>query len=231
MSFNNLKFVAFAPECDEKFDSKNENFTTLLLKNNIIPSLGHSAATFKQVKQAESYGLNHVTHLYNAMSNFHHRFPGCVPAILDNKNMLVELICDGVHVNLDIIKLTYKIKGADNIIMVSDAISAKGCNDGQYSLGPLVIIKKNNVATLKDDSNAISGSVSTMIEGFKNLLKVTNYNWQDCIKMACYNSAKQLNIADITGDIRENYLADLLVLNQENNIELTICEGKISFKN
>lgn len=231
LSHDHLRFVAFAPECDEKFNSKDENFTTFLHNNNIVPSLGHSAATFKQVEQAVSYGLNHVTHLYNAMSTFHHRFPGCVPAVLDSKNMFAELICDGVHVNLDILKLTYKIKGADNIIMVSDAISAKGCDDGQYTLGPLVIIKQGNVATLKEDSGAISGSVSTMIEGFKNLLKITNNNWQDCIKMSSYNGAKQLNIADVTGDIRENYLADLLILDQENNIELTICEGEIAFKN
>ncbi|MGL5268802.1 MAG: N-acetylglucosamine-6-phosphate deacetylase [Spiroplasma sp.] len=231
LSSNHLKFVAFAPECDQEFQSKSDNFTTFLINNNITPSLAHSAATFKQVKQVVSYGLNHVTHLYNAMSGFHHRFPGCVPAILDSKDMLAEIICDGVHVDLDILKLTYKIKGADNIIMVSDAISAKGCDDGQYSLGPLVIIKKGNIATLKNDSNAISGSVSTMIEGFKNLLKITNNNWQDCIKMASYNSAKQLKLADVTGDIKENYLADLLVLDQENNIYLTICEGLIAFKN
>ncbi|MBE4704343.1 N-acetylglucosamine-6-phosphate deacetylase [Spiroplasma platyhelix] len=230
LSNNSLKFVAFALECDQEFNSETNNFTTLLIKNDIIPSLAHSAATFKQVKQAQKYGLNHVTHLYNGMSGFNHRFPGCVPTILDTKDMQAELICDGVHVDLDIIKLTYKIKGAENIIMVSDAISAKGCSDGEYHLGSLAIVKKGSVATLKDNHLAISGSVATMIEGFKNLLKITNNNWQDCIKMASYNSAKQLKLDDIIGDIQENKLADLLVLNQDNDVDLTICEGQIAFK-
>lgn len=230
LSNNNLKIVAFAPECDKEFNSQINNFTTFLINNEIIPSLGHSAATFKEVKQAINYGLKNVTHLYNGMSGFHHRFPGCVPAVLDTKDMVAELICDGVHVDLDILKLTYKIKGANNIVMISDAISAKGCFDGEYFLGPLAIVKTGNIATLKDDKNAISGSVATMIEGFKNLLKITNNNWQDCIKMASYNAAKQLKIDDITGDIKEDKLADLLVLDQENNVVLTMTEGKIAFK-
>lgn len=230
LSNNNLKFVAFALECDKDFNSSDNNFTTLLLNNNIIPSLAHSAATFQQVKQARNYGLNHVTHLYNGMSGFNHRFPGCVPTILDTKDMQAELICDGVHVDLDIIKLTYKIKGAKNIIMVSDAISAKGCQDGEYKLGPLAIVKKGNVATLKDNDKAISGSVATMIAGFKNLLQVTNNNWQDCIRMASYNSAKKLKLEHLVGDIAENKLADLLVLDQNNDVALTVCEGQIAFK-
>lgn len=231
LSNNNLKFVVFAPECDKNFNSKKSNFTTLLLKEDIIPSLGHSAATFKQVEQAVSYGLNHVTHLYNAMSGFHHRNPGCVPAILENKLIPVELICDGVHVDLDILKLTYKIKGKDNIIMVSDAMSAKGCSDGEYTLGPLAVIKHGNIVTLKDDKNTIAGSAATMIEGFKYLLEITNNNWQDCVRMASYNSAKKLNIEGLTGDIQENTLADLLVLDEKNNISLTVCDGAIAFKN
>lgn len=231
LSNNNLKFVAFALECDSEFNSQTNNFTTLLMNDGIIPSLAHSAATFKQVAQAQSYGLNHVTHLYNAMSGFNHRFPGCVPTILANQAIFAELICDGVHVDLDIMKLTYKIKGAENIIMVSDAISAKGCEDGDYMLGPLAIVKKGNVATLKANEKAISGSVATMIDGFKNLLKITDSNWQDCVKMASYNSAKQLKINNVVGDIQKNKLADLIVLNHNNDVELTICEGQIAFKN
>lgn len=230
LSNDNLRFVAFAPENDKKFNSKTNNFTTFLISNNIIPSLAHSASSFNDVRQAIEYGLDHVTHLYNGMSGFNHRFPGCVPAVLNSKKMIAELICDGVHVDFDIMKLTYKIKGADNIIMISDAISAKGQPDGEYTLGPLAIIKKGNIATLKDNHDAISGSVATMIDGFKNLLKITNNNWQDVIKMASYNSAKRLKIDHITGDIQENKLADLLVLDQENNINLTISEGKIAFK-
>lgn len=231
LSNNNLKFVAFAPECDQNFNSKTGNFTTFLLNHQIVPSLGHSGATFDEVKQSIAYGLKHVTHLYNGMSEFKHRLPGCVPAILNNKKVMTELICDGIHVDLDIIKLTYEIKDANHIMMVSDAISAKGCVDGEYQLGSLPIIKNGDIVTLKDNKNAISGSVATMIVGFKNLLKITNNNWRDCVKMASYNSAKQLRIANVTGDIKENKLADLLILDQNNDVYLTICEGQIAFEN
>lgn len=228
-SYNTLKIVAFAPEIDQNLNNQN-NFTQQLLAQKIIPSLAHSGATFEQVEIAIKSGLRHATHLYNGMSPFHHRFPGCVPAILDSKNIIAELICDGVHVDINILKLTYKIKGADNICMVSDAMVAKGCQDGDYWLGPLPVVKHGNMATLKDNDKLLAGSVATMIVGFKNLLQVTNNNWQDCIKMASYNAAKTLKIDRITGDIAVNKLADIVVLDEKNNIFLTICEGKIAFQ-
>ncbi|WP_342274235.1 N-acetylglucosamine-6-phosphate deacetylase [Spiroplasma endosymbiont of Phycita roborella] len=229
ISNKNLKFIVYAPEIDPNLNNKNSNFISSLIKNNIIPSVGHSNATFKEITKTVEYGLTHITHLYNAMSPYNHRDPGVVPASLYYDQLVTELICDGIHVDIDILAITYKIKGADGICMITDAMSAKGQPDGKYLLGPLPVIKSNNKVTV-EATGKLAGSIATMIAGFKNLLKITNNNWQDCIKMASYNSAKQVGIANKTGDIVIGKLADIIVLTKNNDIFLTICEGKIAYQ-
>ncbi|WP_339043328.1 N-acetylglucosamine-6-phosphate deacetylase [Spiroplasma endosymbiont of Apeira syringaria] len=229
ISNKNLKFIVYAPEIDPNLNNKNSNFISSLIKNNIIPSVGHSNATFKEITKTVEYGLTHITHLYNAMSPYNHRDPGVVPASLYYDQLVTELICDGIHVDIDILAITYKIKGADGICMITDAMSAKGQPDGKYLLGPLPVIKSNNKVTV-EATGKLAGSIATMIASFKNLLKITNNNWQDCIKMASYNSAKQLGIANKTGDIVIGKLADIIVLTKNNDIFLTICEGKIAYQ-
>ncbi|WP_342218148.1 N-acetylglucosamine-6-phosphate deacetylase [Spiroplasma endosymbiont of Amphimallon solstitiale] len=229
ISNKNLKFIVYAPEIDPNLNNKNSNFISSLIKNNIIPSVGHSNATFKEITKTVEYGLTHITHLYNAMSPYNHRDPGVVPASLYYDQLVTELICDGIHVDIDILAITYKIKGADGICMITDAMSAKGQPDGKYLLGPLPVIKSNNKVTV-EATGKLAGSIATMIAGFKNLLKITNNNWQDCIKMASYNSAKQVGIANKTGDVVIGKLADIIVLTKNNDIFLTICEGKIAYQ-
>lgn len=229
ISNKNLKFIVYAPEIDPNLNNKNSNFISSLIKNNIIPSVGHSNATFKEITKTVEYGLMHITHLYNAMSPYNHRDPGVVPASLYYDQLVTELICDGIHVDIDILAITYKIKGADGICVITDAMSAKGQPDGKYLLGPLPVIKSNNKVTV-EATGKLAGSIATMIAGFKNLLKITNNNWQDCIKMVSYNSAKQVGIANKTGDIVIGKLADIIVLTKNNDIFLTICEGKIAYQ-
>lgn len=229
ISNNNLKFIVCAPEIDVNFNDKNSNFISSLIKNNIIPTVGHSDATFKDMSKTIEYGLKHITHLYNAMSPYNHRSPGVVPAALYYDQLVTELICDGMHVDIDILAITYKIKGANGICMITDAMSAKGQPDGNYLLGPLPVIKSNNKVIVAA-TGKLAGSIATMIDGFKNLLKITNNNWQDCIKMSSYNSAKQVGIANKTGDIVVGKLADIIVLTSNNDIFLTICEGKIAYQ-
>lgn len=109
------------------------------------------------------------------MSPYNHRDPGVVPASLYYDQLVTELICDGIHVDIDILAITYKIKGADGIFMITDAMSAKGQPDGKYLLGPLPVIKSNNKVTV-EATGKLAGSIATMIAGFKNLLKITNNN-------------------------------------------------------
>ncbi len=230
-SNSSIKIVTYAIEEDN-----NGNFTKFLIKNNIIPSIGHSDCTAYEFENLGlKNGAKHITHLYNAMSQISHYTKGngipagLVSAALYNNDVLCELITDGIHLNDDTIKLTYKIKGASGICLVTDAMSAKGLKDGNYKLGPLDVYKKGMAVKLVSN-NAIAGSAATFDHCFRYFKNLTNVDYLTMAKISSENIAKQLNIFNETGSIKKNKFADLVVLNSKNNVLMTIVEGKITYK-
>lgn len=221
LSKNKIKIITYAIE------NQDGTFTRFLKQNNIIPSVGHSNASFNSVINEIKNGLSQFCHLHNAMSRYDHRYPGVLPAGL-YCNLPVELIADGVHVDSNIVGLTYKIKGPDQIILVTDSISAKAMKDGDYLLGNLQTFKTGSKVVLKN-TNTLSGSAAQFNECFTNIIKWTNCSLIDAIKMSSVNAAKQLKIFDKTGSIKVNKLADLVVLNKKYQVLMTICEGQIIY--
>lgn len=220
LSGNAIKFITIALELN-----KNKNLISDLKKEGIVTSFGHSDASLLDIQCFLSQGLNHVTHLFNAMRSFSHRNCGVTLELMLHKKPTVELICDGVHVDFNVLKTTYQLKKADKIIAITDANRAKGCADGNYQLGSLAIQKRGNKAVLASDSNTIAGSVTTMLSNFVNLLWVTDYNWSDCVKMTSLNAAKKLAIDNITGDIKIGNLANMVILNPDLTINQVINRG------
>ena len=94
--------------------------------NGVVASLGHTDATSDVVSEAVEGGREHVTHLYNQMSPFHHREPGVVGAAFLEDSLMVELIVDGIHSHPKSVELAYRQKGASAIILITDAMRAKG---------------------------------------------------------------------------------------------------------
>lgn len=221
VSKNNIKIITYAIE------NQDGTFTRFLKQNNIIASVGHSNATFDNVINEIKNGLSQFCHLHNAMSKYDHRHPGVLPAGLYS-NLPVELIADGIHIDSNIINLTYKIKGADQIILITDAISAKAMDDGDYLLANLQTTKTGAKVVLKN-TNTLSGSAVQFNECFANIIKWTNCSLMDAIKMSSINAAKQLKIFDKTGSIAINKLADLVVLDKKYQVLMTICEGQIIY--
>lgn len=130
MSCYRIKQITVAPEIEGGF-----TFLEALKNFNVIPSIGHSDATIEEVHQAVSLGISQATHLYNQMRPFHHRDPGVVGGVLLEDNIKVELIVDCVHSHPQAVKLAYRTKGAKGIILITDAMRAKGLQYGEYDLG------------------------------------------------------------------------------------------------
>ncbi|MEN3010357.1 MAG: amidohydrolase family protein, partial [Candidatus Bipolaricaulaceae bacterium] len=118
-----------------------------------IPALGHSDATYAEAMAAVSAGVRLFTHLGNAMRGLHHREPGAVGVALDSP-AFVELVCDGVHLHPAFVRLVAKAKGYDRICLVTDAISAAGLGNGEYSLGGLPVLVKEGIPRLPDGTLA-----------------------------------------------------------------------------
>lgn len=223
ISGRTIKLVTLAPETEQGLQ-----LVGALRSRQIIASIGHSDAVHEQMMDAISHGANHVTHLYNGMRGFHHREPGVAGTALARNELTVELIVDGIHVHPEVVKATYDAKTADNIILITDAMRAKWLADGTYELGGQTVHVKNGKALLQDGT--LAGSVLKMNDAIKNVMTYTGCSLEEAVQMASVNPAKQLNVFDRKGSIRVGKDADLTVLDQDWNVVLTMCQGRIVYQ-
>lgn len=224
LSNNQIKLVTMAPEEDENFE-----LVRYLKAENIVPSIGHSDAVYEQVLSSIQAGVNHVTHLFNGMRGLHHRDPGVAGAALLHSELMAEMIVDGVHIHPEIVKLAFLQKGADHIILITDSMRAKWLEDGISSLGGQKVIVRDGKALLENGS--LAGSTLKMKDAINNMMNFTGCSLQDVVKMASYNPAKQIGVLDKKGSIAKGKDADLVVLDENNQVALTICKGKIVYSN
>ncbi|KUF34506.1 N-acetylglucosamine-6-phosphate deacetylase [Lysinibacillus sp. F5] len=222
MSCYRIKQITVAPEIEGGF-----TFLEALKNFNVIPSIGHSDATIEEVHQAVTLGISQATHLYNQMRPFHHRDPGVVGGVLLEDNVKVELIVDCVHSHPQAVKLAYRTKGAKGIILITDAMRAKGLQYGEYDLGGQTVYVSEKGAHLAN--GALAGSVLTMEQAVKNMKAITNCSLQEIVAMSSTNAAEQLQLP-MKGRIEEGFDADFVLLDQQLNVQKTICRGKVVFE-
>lgn len=189
----------------------------------VICSLGHTTATYEEVMDAIDCGACHSTHLFNAMTPLNHRNPGVVGAIFDS-NITTETISDGIHISYPALRIAYKQKGTDNVLLISDAMMACCMPNGEYSLGGQKVIVNNSEARL--ENGALAGSVLTLDEAVRNVYKNSNLPLNEIVKMATYNGAKHCKVQDHKGLIKESYDADLILFDDDINIKKVFISGK-----
>lgn len=206
-----------APEVD-----KVTEFITYVSSKGDTLSIGHSNANGILVNDALGSGATAFTHLFNAMKGINHREPGVAGAALSS-GAFVELICDGVHVNPDIMKIVYRLKGKNEIILITDAMQAAGLGDGKFMFGGFEVYVTNGVARKEDGT--LASSTLTMLDAVKNMMKYTGASFADAVQMATLNPAKLLGLDRNLGSIVEGKRADLLVVDECLNLEMVFCKG------
>ncbi|WP_368504147.1 N-acetylglucosamine-6-phosphate deacetylase [Alkalihalophilus sp. As8PL] len=218
-----IKLITMAPE-----QKNGLPFLEEVQKRGVVTSIGHSDATYAQVQEAINKGLTHVTHLYNGMRGLHHREPGVAGAALSHSELVAEMIVDGVHIHPSVVNSTFKAKGANEIILITDAMRAKGLGEGDYDLGGQQVSVVDGKALLEDGT--LAGSILTMDEAVRNMMNYTGCSLRDITKMTAENPAKQLGIWDNVGSIAVGKKADLVLLDENHEVVLTICKGKIAYE-
>ena len=194
------------------------------LKKEIVLQAGHTNAEYSNMVEGMQAGILHSTHLFNAMSQMHHRNPGAVGAVLIHPEMSCEIIADGIHVHPDLIKLLARDKPLDKIVLVTDALTpTEQDGDELYANGEEVVYKDGCFHRVEDD--VIAGSALTMIRGVRNLV---DYGFQpaDAIKCASSNPAQIMHFAH-QGSIIPGYKADLCVFDKQYNILISMVDGDI----
>ncbi|SMQ65996.1 N-acetylglucosamine-6-phosphate deacetylase [Bacillus sp. OV166] len=218
----NIKLVTLAPERPGGLE-----MIRYLKSNGIIASIGHTDATFDEVDEAIDAGANHVTHLFNQMRGLHHREPGVVGAAFLRDELKAEIIVDGVHVRPEMVKLAFKQKQSEGLILITDSMRAKCLKNGKYDLGGQEVTVKNGKAILEDGT--LAGSILKLGHAVKNIIAYTGCPLEDAIEMASVNPAKQLNIYDRKGSIAVGKDADIVILDEEMEVYMTLCHGAIAF--
>lgn len=216
-----IKMQTLAPEIEGALP-----YIKALKAHGIVAACGHTDAKYEDVQKAVEHGLSHAVHTYNAMTGLHHREPGTVGAVLTTPSITAEIIADGEHVNPVAIKVLLLAKGVEGVVLITDAMSAVGMPDGEYLLGELPVIVKDNVARLKD-GGSLAGSTLTMIRGFQYLIRMLGLSLVEASQLASLNPAKVIGIDSSYGSIAVGKRADLLLLNEQLDIQSVIIGGTV----
>lgn len=221
LSGNQIRLVTLAPETTNGLA-----FIKSLAEDGVIASIGHSDGTLEEVQAAVRAGASHVTHLYNQMSPFHHRNPGVVGAALTETGLTVEVIADFVHSHPTSVELAFRQKGAERMILITDAMRAKGLAPGVYDLGGQDVQVTLKDARLADGT--LAGSILTMDNAIRNVQSITGCSFNELVAMTSANAAKELGLAN-KGSLQEGSDADIVILDDSLNVQMTICRGTIAY--
>jgi N-acetylglucosamine-6-phosphate deacetylase len=213
--------MTVAPEIDGGIELVKE-----LTKRGWIVSIGHTRATADVLDQALAAGAGHMTHFMNAMTPLHHRAPGPVGWGLMHDEVSCDLIADGIHLDRSILKLILRNKTSQRVSLISDAIAAAGLGDGEYEIwGEQIAVKHGRTQNAK---GSIAGSVITMLDAMR-LMSALGFSENELAQMSSLNPARLLGIHHDCGSIEEGKRADLVMLDEEKKVRLTIIGGEIAF--
>lgn len=180
-----VRLITMAPE-----RPGSEKFIRQAAERGITVSIGHTDAVAAQVHAAADWGASHVTHTFNAQTPLHHREPGVPGAALVDDRLYCEMICDGVHLHPDIIRLIARVKGAARAVMITDAMEAAGMPDGQYDLGGQAVFVHGAEARLA--SGTLAGSVLTMPVALRNMIRRFGIAPEDAARMCTLTPAESI---------------------------------------
>jgi N-acetylglucosamine-6-phosphate deacetylase len=179
--------------------------------------LAHTCATYDEARVAEERGVTSYTHLFNTMPPLAHRDGGAVCAALTGDNY-AELICDGIHVSPEMVRLAYKMLGGERLVLISDSMQATGCPDGEYAIAGTPVIVKDGIARTPD--GALAGSTLTVDTAVNNLMRFCGISLENAIPCVTANPAKQMGVYDVCGSIDVGKRADMLFLKNTSTLQI-----------
>jgi len=217
-----VRMTTLAPEIDGGVELIRE-----LCKRGWVVSIGHTRAAVDVLEQARQAGARHMTHFMNAMAPLHHRAPGPIGWGLQQDEVTCDLIADGVHVDPIMLQVIVRCKSADRISLISDSIAPTGIGDGAYKVwGETIKVVQGKTS---NERGSIAGSVITMLDAVRMMLSL-NFPAPDVARMAAFNPAKLIGQDHECGAIAEGKRADLVALDDQGNVRLTLVGGRVAFE-
>ena len=187
-------------------------FAKACLKLGVVPSCGHTAATFADLRPAYRNGLRHMTHFCNQMTRLHHREIGMVGAGFLLDDLDTEVICDRIHLCDDMLRLVFSKRPLAHVQMITDSLRCSHCEDGySFEMGGLKVRLENGEARLVEGGN-LAGSTLWMAQGLKNVHDVTGIPLKDLVRCTSWNQAIEHGWGKTLGKVEKGYTADLAVV-------------------
>lgn len=213
-------------------------FATELNKRGIMLSMAHTDATFEETMVAYEYGFRHITHFYSCTASITRRnafrFAGVVEAGYYHDGIVLEVISDGIHVPQSLLKLLYKIKGPNRLMLVTDSMRAAGMGDGDSILGSLKdgqrVLVEDGVAKLPDRT-AFAGSVATADRCVRTFRDLAEIPLVEAVCMMTDTPARVLGIDDKKGAIQPGKDADIIIFDENINVKKVIINGELICEN
>jgi N-acetylglucosamine-6-phosphate deacetylase len=208
-----IRLITMAPELPGNLD-----LIAPLRAAGFHVQIGHTAGTYEDGVAALQRGATGFTHLFNAMSKFHHREPGIAGAALAHAEF-AEIIPDLLHVHPGAIRAA--LRAIPCLYCVTDSTAAAGMPDGDYNLGSHRVTKCLGGVRLADGT--LAGSTLTMDQALRNLVGM-GLDLDDASRRVSTNAADFLGLAD-RGRLLVGARADLVVLNPDLHLTQVIVEG------
>ena len=192
----------------------------LMAERGVVAALGHSDCTYEQAVASIEAGVTGATHLFNAMPGLHHRRPGPVLALLEDDRVWCELIVDGVHLRPELAAWVMSV--SDRVVLVTDAMAATGCADGDYVLGDLPVEVVDGVAHIAG-TDTIAGSTLVLSRGVQVAIEA-GVAPEVALRAATSKAAAYLSL-DGVGSFTPGNVADAVVFGSDWSVEKVLVAG------
>jgi N-acetylglucosamine-6-phosphate deacetylase len=206
-----IRMITLAPELPGSHEA-----IARFIDAGVVVAIGHTDASYEQTRHAIELGATVGTHVFNAMRPLHHREPGPALALLEDPRVTVELIADGVHLHLAVVRAVIEAAGADRAALITDATAAAGLGDGEFQLGAMQIDVVKQVARVRGTST-IAGSTATMDQLFRAVvgqLGPLDAALTTAVQVTSTTPARTLGLSGI-GVLQAGYAANLVVLDRD----------------
>jgi N-acetylglucosamine-6-phosphate deacetylase len=216
------RLVTLAPELPGGLEA-----ISRLHRAGIVVSAGHTGADFEVGRRAITAGVRFATHLYNAMPSVHHRRPGIALALLLDPRVIVGLIADGEHVHPGVCQQLVRAAGLTRIALTTDQTAAAGVPPGRYELGGRPVMSDGTVVRLEDGT--LAGSAATMEDLVRLMAGLPGMTPSRAVSLASTVPARVLGERGL-GRVRVGAFADLVVLDADLRVRLTMIGGQVKYR-
>jgi N-acetylglucosamine-6-phosphate deacetylase len=231
---NVIRTVTFSPELPNSVWLAEK-----LSLHGILGAIGHTEASYEEAERVIRAGVRHVTHMYDGTLGYRENpdealvmMPGMETAVLMNDEVSIELIGCPVHVPTPFFRFIDKVKPPHRKVIVTDSLVGTGKPEDTvltYRDGRKVYVSQGVLRMIDDDPRVngnLTGSAVTMNVALRRLQEFARIPLHEAVRWGSINPATTLCIQNETGSIKVGKSADLVIMDEDFNIKLTLLKGR-----